>query len=104
MTKNEPPGLQPERTVLAWRRTALSSVTVSVIIGREIALHPSVLRIAVFATLIITTAGVIVGTTIRHRRLTLDDKDSREIPFIVMATLAVGVTVAGLGTCTVIQL
>lgn len=42
MTDSEPPKLQPERTVLAWRRTALTSLTVTVIAGREIALDPSI--------------------------------------------------------------
>ncbi|MFE4499731.1 DUF202 domain-containing protein [Rhodococcus sp. NPDC056743] len=96
MTENEPPGLQPERTVLAWRRTALSSVTVSAIAGREIARHPSIPTIAVFAALLATTVGIALGALVRHRRFIVDAKDSRAVPFYLMVALTAGVVLAGL--------
>lgn len=104
VAENEPPGLQPERTLLAWRRTALSALSVSVISGREIVLHPSVLSVAVFVTLLTTAVGITVGTRVGHRRFILNPRDSREMPLAIMATLAAGIAIAGLGSSLVIQL
>ncbi len=90
--------------MLAWRRTVVSALTVSMIAAREIILSRSVLSIAVFAALLATTVAITVGTVVRIHRFMLDANDSRAMPMALMTTVTAGVTIAGLVTCTVIQL
>lgn len=95
MTDSEPPGLQPERTVLAWRRTALTSLTVTVIAGREIALDPSIPGWALFVVLMLTTTGIAAGIVVRRRRTVLDAEDSRTFPHLLLSVVAMSVAFAG---------
>ncbi|MFJ6700453.1 DUF202 domain-containing protein [Streptomyces sp. NPDC091272] len=82
------PGLQPERTRLAWRRTTLSCTAVAVLAGKQ-AVHDG-----------ITPAGVLAGALsalvwvaflfVAHRRM-------RELDRPRPSALSVGRALAGVG-------
>ncbi|MEJ2853160.1 MULTISPECIES: DUF202 domain-containing protein [unclassified Saccharothrix] len=60
------PGLQPERTGLAWRRTALTCTVVALLAAREATEHPIALALIVPAWLFFcTTAYLRTRTTTR---------------------------------------
>ncbi|MGW7411838.1 DUF202 domain-containing protein [Streptomyces sp. NPDC054863] len=61
------PGLQPERTRLAWRRTTLSCTVVAVLAGKQ-AIHDGVTPVGVLAAAL--SALVWVGfLVVAHRRM-----------------------------------
>ncbi|MFD7500186.1 DUF202 domain-containing protein [Streptomyces sp. NPDC059850] len=60
------PGLQPERTELAWRRTALSSAVGALLLVHEVLARPSVLIWAVSGCAICTAAAVLVARGLRR--------------------------------------
>lgn len=60
---NRDPGLQPERTVLAWRRTALAYTIVALLAGRLALVRHSV---AAFTVTIVLWAGAVV-VSLRQR-------------------------------------
>ena len=63
------PGLQAERTVLAWHRTAVSLLINTLIIGRSAYLALSVELAVLTSALLLGTAGVFICTLQRRRRL-----------------------------------
>ncbi len=62
------PGAQPERTRLAWQRTALSGLAASLVVGKLIARHSTVLGIVLAALAIAITAAMLVLSRIRYHR------------------------------------
>lgn len=61
------PGLQPERTTLAWYRTALASSVIALILLRSLALSgPVLLGLAVVAWAL--ALGAYVCASLTHRR------------------------------------
>lgn len=63
--KREDPGLQPERTALAWQRTAVSFFAASLLVLRWVE------RLGATAVLMILLAGLAAGWTIWHTRARL---------------------------------
>ncbi len=61
-------GLQIERTRLAWQRTALSGLAVSLAIARLVAIYSWPLGVAVGLVAVVATAGVAVASTHRYRK------------------------------------
>ncbi|MEU1125546.1 DUF202 domain-containing protein [Streptomyces sp. NPDC005899] len=61
------PGLQPERTRLAWRRTTLSCTVVALLAGRQV-LHGGVSGAGV-AALALTVPAWLLFLGVAHRRI-----------------------------------
>ena len=92
-------GLQPERTALAWQRTALTLLGASVVAAR-------MLLDAFGAWALVTVGpGVLMALTIavasrfryreQHSRLTSDDTDRVPLPDGALPALIVSLTIAG---------
>lgn len=82
------PGLQPERTTLAWTRTTLSLLVVAVLMARMLTLYamPMAPALAVIGVVII---GVMLDQTRRHRRAVLGIVQSR-LPLATVSVLSLG--------------
>lgn len=61
------PGLQPERTSLAWNRTSLALVISGILFLRWVPGH-GVLPLVMTALTLIAAAGITASQTRRHRR------------------------------------
>ena len=61
------PGLQPERTVLAWRRTALALLVNGALVLRA-AVQGESPTLAIAAALVLAAAAVVVALTFRRDR------------------------------------
>jgi len=100
------PGLQPERTVLAWVRTAAAMMVCGVVALREALVEEQLFLALVGLTMLLGAAAVMALTRVRHRRLI--DADGvhgvRSVdpvlaikPLVVSAALAISGVVAVLG-------
>lgn len=67
MSVHTDPGLQPERTVMAWGRTLLALLTVSAIFLRWLPTHGP-LVLALMAAAVVTAGGIFATQRIRYRR------------------------------------
>lgn len=103
MPGHEDPGLQPERTTLAWGRTMMALVTVSAIFLRWLPHHglPILMLFAVSAT-----AAAAIYITQRHRYRTSARGITQESvdadTSAVLWTATVAVALGGLGIAVVL--
>lgn len=97
------PGLQPERTLLAWRRTALALVVLSALATRYLAVDLGPVAGALGGVGILLSAGAAASAHLRYRAVVRDfaaaDAGERPLPsggrtlaLVTVATLAVGVS------------
>lgn len=91
------PGLQPERTSLAWRRTGLGAVAAAVALVRVALLRGSPTIAALCAALVVVAVGAGVEGSRRHgqRRSWFESDDA--VRGLSLAARAAVVLVAGLG-------
>jgi hypothetical protein len=88
------PGRQPERTILAWRRTALTASVVTALVGRQALMSGAVG--GVLTVLALAGWFAVVAIT-EHRAATIapaPPEPSRALPLLALVT--VGFAVLGL--------
>ena len=95
---HDDPGLQPERTTLAWGRTLMSFVVVSAVFLRWLQHHgPFVL--ALFGLAVLTAGSIYLTQRHRYARSARGVAEQRSTPELgaVLATSAAVVALGGLG-------
>ena len=96
------PGLQPERTALAWQRSALALAAATIVIGRLTFSAVGLIALIVVA-LGVVHAGVVFATAQRHYRLRTGEAQVSPWPIGVHAAL-LSAQVAALGMLEMLAL
>ncbi|WP_083849774.1 DUF202 domain-containing protein [Rhodococcus sp. JVH1] len=92
------PGLQPERTTLAWRRTLLTAVCTLLLCLRAATTASSPALLGVVG-LVLVTIGVLASCSIvRARRYRRNPHDPRPMPDLGPAAVSVSMAL-GAGVC-----
>lgn len=100
MTEYADPGLQPERTALSWRRTALAALVVSALMLRQAAhesFGPAAVAplVGVLLLLVLALGGYRRGNSLSQGRLRVDNILARPR---VMAATSIMVILGALAT------
>jgi putative membrane protein len=91
------PGAQPERTALAWTRTAEASGSLTVLLARVLVPHRPVLAAAVLAAGASGAAALVLAVAARRRRVGLRLRQGGPLPGGALpVTCAALAAVAGL--------
>lgn len=90
------PGLQPQRTVLAWRRTGMAFLVCGALILRSGIEHNQLSLDALGIMLLLTTAAVAVFGHQRERAL-MEQRVPPAPPSVAIALIAVQTALAGVG-------
>ncbi|WP_280346961.1 DUF202 domain-containing protein [Nocardia neocaledoniensis] len=88
-----PAGLQPERTVLAWRRTALAATVLSVLLVRSALASGSPAAPLALVCATVTLVAVLVAARERHRRYRADPTGAAPLPTAAAVTICAGIAV-----------
>lgn len=98
------PGMQQERTTLAWRRTGLALLVGTLTIGR-LTLDSLGVAVVLPTVLVAVLAAYVVADTLRQRRLALVHPDDPRFSVLrdgrLVAAVAVVVGALGLGELVV---
>ncbi|MFD3427646.1 DUF202 domain-containing protein [Nocardia fluminea] len=94
-------GLQSERTVLAWRRTALAATVVCALLVRAAVLDDSWRPRLALAFSVATLAAVGVAARRRHRRYRFDATDPASLPAASAGAICAGIAATA---CTALLL
>jgi uncharacterized membrane protein YidH (DUF202 family) len=107
------PGLQPERTTLAWQRTALAATTSALVLVRVAVTRDAPAVTALAAALAVVAVAVMLEGSVRHdpRRRSFDAADAdgddhaggaRGLPSAARGTVGVTVALAVAGLALVV--
>jgi uncharacterized membrane protein YidH (DUF202 family) len=99
------PGLQPERTSLAWARTGLSSTGAALVLARVAVTRDAPALAALCAAMAVVAVGAVVEGTQRHaaRRQRFEgDADARGLSSVARAAVATVVALAVTGAVLVL--
>ena len=88
------PGLQPERTILAWRRTALTAVGVTVSVLKLHGGGHRWLLLAAVAALVGVIAATGAGLWLRRNRYRADPRHHHPAPSSVVVCICLGIPIA----------
>jgi uncharacterized membrane protein YidH (DUF202 family) len=102
---NADPGLQPERTSLAWARTGLSSTAAALVLARVAVLRDAPALAALCACMAVVAVGAAIEGTHHNaarRRRFEGEADARGLSSVARAAVAVVVALAAAGTVLVL--
>lgn len=95
------PGLQPQRTALAWRRTALTAAVAGLLCLRVWVVDPTIWMLFAIAAMVAVMVLTTIGQIERLRRCRRNPADPRPIsPLLVIGTsalIAVAALCIGIG-------
>ncbi len=95
------PGLQPERTRLAWQRTALAILGVGAVVARLMAGSSLVLALVVAGLILAGVCGVMILTIRRNRRVERRLRHDQILPDGLLHLIMTGLCgCVGLGALT----
>ncbi|WP_370181736.1 DUF202 domain-containing protein [Rhodococcus wratislaviensis] len=86
-----PPGLQAERTVLAWRRTLPAVCLCVAAFVRAALVHPHVAHVVAVAGACVAAVSVVAGAVTRHRRYRRRADDPRPLGHLIPASVSLAV-------------
>ncbi|MFI5720367.1 DUF202 domain-containing protein [Nocardia sp. NPDC051750] len=92
-----PPGLQPERTALAWRRTLLAATVVFVLLIRSAVVSPSPTTLAGLGAALVVLGSLAATARLRRHRYLRDPADPRPIPVSAAAAVCAGICLTACG-------
>ncbi|MFC9833872.1 DUF202 domain-containing protein [Rhodococcus sp. NPDC127530] len=85
------PGLQAERTVLAWRRTLPAVCLCLAALVRAALVHPHIAHVVAVAGACVAAASVVAGAVTRHRRYRRRIDDPRPLALLIPAAVSLAV-------------
>ncbi|MEV0075401.1 DUF202 domain-containing protein [Nocardia neocaledoniensis] len=85
-----PPGLQPERTVLAWRRTGLAATVLTVLLVRAVVTSDSPAAPLALGCAAATLAAILAAARERHRRYRADPTAAAPLPTASAVAICAG--------------
>ncbi|AGG65585.1 DUF202 domain-containing protein [Corynebacterium callunae] len=97
---HDDPGLQPERTILAWNRTTVSMAVCSAILLRWLSFYGPIVFIPV-AILVLLAVFILVTQRLRYRRQA-QGVAHEEMPANIIGVVSLTSTMLLLGICGIV--